>query len=66
MAQPHSTFCEYLISSPAGETLEPVFGTLFEGEILPEVGHIHPGDAPGFGLTLNRDAAVLSRPHPES
>lgn len=66
MAQPHSTFCEYLISSPAGDTLEPVFGTLFDGEILPEGGRIHPGDAPGFGLTLNRDAAQLSRPYPES
>lgn len=66
MAQPHSAFCEYLISSPAGDTIEPVFGTLFEGEILPEQGRIHPGDAPGFGLTLNRDAVRLSRPYADS
>lgn len=66
MALPHSPFCEYLITSPAGETVEPVFGGLFEGETLPENGKVRPSDEPGFGLKLRKDIEELTRPYPES
>ena len=64
MSQPHCPFCEYLITSPAADRIEPVFGTLFEGETLPENGRMRMDDRPGFGLELNRDAVTLERPYP--
>lgn len=63
MAQPHSPFCEYLITSAEANRIEPVFGTLFENEQLPENGRIRPSDEPGFGLRLREGAVALDRPY---
>ncbi len=63
MAQAHSPFCEYLITSADASRIEPVFGTLFENEELPENGRIRPSDEPGFGLRLRQGAVELQRPH---
>lgn len=62
MAQPHSPFCEYLITSPKADKLEPVFGQLFEHEDLPQDGRIRPSDEPGFGLVLRKGQTHLVRP----
>jgi L-rhamnonate dehydratase len=64
-SQPHLPFCEYVNMSAGGDTLEPVFGALFEGEDLPENGRVRPSDRPGFGMTLKRDVG-LSRPFAKS
>lgn len=66
MALPHSPFCEYLITSANAETVEPVFGGLFEGEVLPADGKVRPSDEPGFGMKLRKDGHNLKRPYAES
>ena len=66
ISQPHSPFCEFLITSPDGDRVMPLFGDLFEGEQLPENGSIQVSDAPGFGLELRRDAVPLRRPYNEA
>lgn len=66
MALPHSPFCEYLITSSGAETIEPVFGGLFDNEILPVDGKIRPSDEPGFGMKLKKDAFDFERPYAES
>lgn len=57
-SQPHATSCEYVAASPDGRSTTPVFGGLFEGEVLPEHGRVRVPDAPGFGMTL-RDREAL-------
>ena len=66
MALPHSPFCEYLITSADAETVEPVFGGLFEGEVMPVDGKVRPTDEPGFGMKLRKDAHNLKRPYAAS
>jgi L-rhamnonate dehydratase len=51
-SQTAPAFCEYVAASPDGQSIEPVFGTLFEGEALPQNGKVTLGSAPGFGMTL--------------
>lgn len=63
MSQPNCPFCEFLITSPKGDGVRPVFGDLFEGEILPEDGVIRLTERPGWGLTVRRDAVQLHRPY---
>jgi L-rhamnonate dehydratase len=62
ITQPHTPFCEYVNISPRGDRLVPVFGDMFHGDKLPESGAVTLSDAPGFGLSLNRDAVTLERP----
>ena len=61
-SQPNIPFSEYVNTSPGGDAIEPVFGTLFDGDDVPIDGQITPSDRPGFGLTLRRDAVNLARP----
>jgi L-alanine-DL-glutamate epimerase-like enolase superfamily enzyme len=63
LTQPQAIFAEYINISPDGRQVVPVFGDLFTDEALPEGGSIGVGDAPGFGLTLNRDKVHLARPY---
>lgn len=64
VAQPGTMFVEYLNTSPAGDRIVPVLGQLFSGEPLPENGVISLPDAPGWGLTVNKEAVQLRRPYP--
>ncbi len=61
ISQPHCPFCEYLNTSPDCLTFPPVFGDMFLDELTPDGGRIRLGDAPGWGLTLNRDNLNLVR-----
>lgn len=49
----NSPFAEYLTVSDGSE-VRPIFDAIV-GEPLPVRGHIELGDAPGFGVELNRD-----------
>ncbi|HZY50617.1 MAG TPA: L-rhamnonate dehydratase [Devosia sp.] len=57
-SQTGAAFCEYVAASPDGQSIQPVFGELFEGEPLPQRGRLKLGTAPGFGMQL-RDRAML-------
>ena len=63
-AQPGTPFVEYVNLSPQGDELVPVHGELFRGEPLPEQGEITLPEAPGWGLSVNREALQLRRPYP--
>ena len=63
MAQPHSPFCEYLITSANADKIEPVFGGLFEQEDLPVNGCIYPLEEPGFDLKLRKNLVHFERPY---
>ena len=64
ISQPNCPFSEYLITSPRGDEVRPLFGDLFEGEILPENGLIGVPEEPGWGLRVRRDVVDLRRPFP--
>ena len=51
-SQTGPAFCEYVVASPDGRSIGPVFGGLLEGEPVPEAGRLKVSDAPGFGMTL--------------
>ena len=58
-SQTGPAFCEYVAASPDGQTIQPVFGSLFVGEQLPKSGKLSVSDAPGFGMNLaNRDMLI--------
>ncbi|MDR3471357.1 MAG: L-rhamnonate dehydratase [Devosia sp.] len=57
-SQTQAAFCEYVAASPDGRSIQPVFGNLFVGELLPSNGRLTLGDAPGFGMEL-ADRAML-------
>ena len=52
---------EFLVMSPAADTVVPLFGELFRDEPLPRDGYIQLTDAPGWGVELN-DKLDLIRP----
>src|SRR5690606_10685441 len=58
-SQTAPAFCEYVAASPDGRTIHPVFGTLFEGEPLPEQGRMRLPDRPGFGMELASRADLV-------
>lgn len=45
-------YCEYVAASHDGRSIMPMFGSLFEGEDLPENGRLKMSDAPGFGMEI--------------
>jgi L-rhamnonate dehydratase len=51
-SQTGPAFCEYVAASADGKTIQPVFGSLFEGEQMPNNGKLKLSDAPGFGMEL--------------
>eukprot|EP00301_Raphidiophrys_heterophryoidea_P018209 c3209_g1_i1.p2 GENE.c3209_g1_i1~~c3209_g1_i1.p2 ORF type:complete len:482 (+),score=129.36 c3209_g1_i1:98-1543(+) len=56
---------EYLILSPGGDKIVPLFGDTFTDEPLPSGGYVDLDPAkPGFGVTLNRSKLNLKRPFP--
>ena len=62
--QPHCPFCEYLNTSTDCLSFPPVFGNMFENELLPKNGKIKLTDDPGWGLKLNRKGLELNRVSP--
>jgi len=58
-SQTAPAFCEYVAASPDGQSVQPVFGTLFEGEPLPENGRIRLTGRPGFGMELSPRADLV-------
>ncbi len=58
-SQTAPAFCEYVAASPDGRTIHPVFGELFEGEVVPENGKIRLGSAPGFGMTIRSHETLV-------
>ncbi len=59
-SQTGPAFCEYVAASPDGRSIQPVFGSLFMGEQLPQNGKMRLSDAPGFGMEL-ADHDMLAR-----
>jgi L-rhamnonate dehydratase len=57
-SQTGPAFCEYVAASPDGKSIQPVFGTLFEGEPMPVNGRLKIPDTPGFGMEI-RDRSML-------
>ncbi len=57
----NSPFAEFLMMAPKGDVVTPMFSPLLIGEPVPVNGRLKLGDAPGFGVELNRDG--LHRPH---
>jgi L-rhamnonate dehydratase len=57
----NTPFQEVLALSADGEEIVPVFGSLIQGEPLPENGRVSPPDLPGWGVTLDRSR--LRRPY---
>lgn len=58
ISQPIAPFCEYVAASPDGRSVLPVFGQLFDGEVLPEGGRIKVPEGPGFGMEI-KDRSTL-------
>lgn len=59
-SQTGPAFCEYVAASPDGRSIQPVFGSLFTGEQLPQNGKLRLSEAPGFGMEL-ADHDMLAR-----
>ncbi len=58
-SQTGPAFCEYVAASPDGQTITPVFGTLFRGEQVPQQGKLRLNGAPGFGMELADRSMLL-------
>jgi L-rhamnonate dehydratase len=62
ISQPNCPLSEFLITSPKGDEIRPLFGNLFDGEMLPQNGLIEVSDEPGWGLRLRQGSVELRRP----
>ncbi|WP_162458221.1 L-rhamnonate dehydratase [Pseudactinotalea terrae] len=58
-AYPEAFLTEFPLVTGRCDTPGPLHGDLLTGEPLPVDGRIHVSDAPGFGLRLNPDAALV-------
>jgi L-rhamnonate dehydratase len=61
MTRANAPFAEFLVMSPTGTEIVPMFSSLFVGEPIPEGGRIRLDERPGFGVELNRELP-LERP----
>jgi L-rhamnonate dehydratase len=61
MTRANAPFAEFLVMSPTGTEIVPMFSPLFVGEPIPEGGRIRLDERPGFGVELNRELP-LERP----
>jgi L-rhamnonate dehydratase len=57
---------EYPVVSAEGDALSPLHAPYLLGETTPIGGRHDPGDAPGFGLELNRDLPLVRPFHGEA
>ncbi len=58
----NSPFSEFLMMAPEADRVVPMFVPQLLGEPVPENGRLTLGDAPGFGVELNREIG-LHRPY---
>lgn len=58
-SQTNPAFCEYVAASADGQSIQPVFGALFDGEAMPQNGKLTLGNAPGFGMVLANPTRLL-------
>ncbi len=58
----NSPFAEFLMMAPDADRVVPMFSPQLVGEPVPENGRLKLGDAPGFGVELNREIP-LHRPY---
>ena len=58
----NSPFAEFLMMAPDADRVAPMFSPQLVGEPVPENGRLKLGDAPGFGVELNREIP-LHRPY---
>lgn len=58
----NSPFAEFVVLSPAGDEIVPLFSSVLLDEPLPVNGRLTVPDTPGFGVQLNPDCP-LERPH---
>ena len=63
MAQSHSPFYAYWVTSVKADKFETMFEGWFEQEDLPVNGRIRPLEEPGFGLKLSKDLVHFKRPY---
>jgi L-alanine-DL-glutamate epimerase-like enolase superfamily enzyme len=64
-SQMNVAMVEFLNTSPGGDAITPLAGSMFEGEPLPREGVVRLDDAPGFGLRLTDEGRrALRRPFP--
>lgn len=54
----NSPFAEFLMMCPDAASLAPQYDPLIKDEPLPVNGKLKVGDAPGFGVELNRNAGL--------
>jgi L-rhamnonate dehydratase len=62
LATPNCPVTEFLMMSPEGDEVVPMFAPLLLDEPVPVDGRLRVPDRPGFGVELNRDL-LLRRPH---
>ncbi|MDG5786740.1 L-rhamnonate dehydratase [Evansella sp. AB-P1] len=55
----NSPFTEYIVMSPEADSVVPQFYPLLKDEPIPVNGKMKVGDAPGFGVELNREAGLV-------
>lgn len=61
-SQTATALCEYVASSADGQSIQPVFGHLFEGEELPQNGSLTLSTAAGFGMQLADRSTLAALP----
>jgi L-rhamnonate dehydratase len=61
MTRVNAPFAEFLVMSPTGTEIVPMYSPLFVDEPIPERGRIRLDERPGFGVELNRQLP-LERP----
>ena len=54
MTRVNAPFAEFLVMSPSGTEIVPMFSPLFVDEPVPENGRMRLSERPGFGVELNR------------
>jgi L-rhamnonate dehydratase len=61
MSRADAPFAEFLVMSPDGTEIVPMFTPLLVDEPVPDRGRIRLSDRPGFGVEVNRNLP-LERP----
>jgi L-rhamnonate dehydratase len=57
MTRVNAPFAEFLMMSPTGSEIVPMFSPLFVEEPVPENGRMRLSERPGFGVELDKTLA---------